>query len=164
MATQRDIADHLGITQPAVAGLVRDGVITPAARGSYDLDVARLAYCSHLREQAAGRASQPGAAFDLATERARLAAAQAEAQERKNARERGELVDFAEITNTITGLIELTKSQLRHVGAIVAKGDPVLRKHIDQAVKDALENLSNTPVIAVDAFNTDGDGKNRSAD
>lgn len=152
MATQRDIADHLGITQPAVAGLVRDGVITPAARGSYDIDGARLAYCSHLREHAAGRASQPGAALDLATERARLAAAQAEAQERKNARERGELVDLVEITNTITGLIELTKAYLSRVGAIVARGDAALRKRIDDAVNDALIDLSEIEVIDVGAM------------
>jgi phage terminase Nu1 subunit (DNA packaging protein) len=156
MATQRDIADHLGITQPAVAGLVRDGVITPAARGSYDLDVARLAYCSHLREQAAGRASQPGAAFDLATERARLAAAQAEAQERKNARERGELVDLVEITNTFTGLIELTKAYLSRVGAVVAKGDAALRQRIDQAVNDALIDLSDIEVIDMTATTQTG--------
>lgn len=151
MATQRDIGHHLGVSQPAVAGLVRDGVFMPAARGSYDLNACRLAYCAHLREQAAGRAGQPGAALDLATERARLAAAQAEAQERKNAVERGELVSLPDITHAIVGLIEVTKTQLGRVGASVAHGDIKLRRRIEGAIDDVLTDLSLTKVIDASA-------------
>lgn len=143
MATQHEIADHLGITQPAVAGLVRTGVITAAARGSYDLDVARLAYCAHLREQAAGRAGQPGAALDLATERARLAAAQAEAQERKNARERGDMFSRATADVAMHLVLSNTVSRLGLLGARIAGTDHKLRRRIEKAVNDALEELSS---------------------
>lgn len=143
MATQHDIARHLGIAQPTVAGLVRSGVIAAAGRGSYDLDAARLAYCSHLREQAAGRAGQPGAALDLSTERARLAAAQAEAQERKNAHERGDVMSIQAAEIAVLTLIEALTSRLRLVGAHVAGADYKLRKRIEAVVNDCLEEISS---------------------
>ena len=161
MATQRDIADHLGITQPAVAGLVRDGIIAAAARGSYDVDAARLAYCAHLREQAAGRAGQPGAALDLSTERARLAAAQAESIERKNAHERGDILNRTAVMLAVSELMTLTVSRLDRVGAIVAGSDYKLRKRIETAVNGALEELSatspSTIITAANGFDFDDD-------
>ena len=154
MATQSDIADHVGVTQPAVAALVRAGVISAAARGGYDLDACRLAYCSHLREQAAGRAGQPGAALDLATERARLAAAQAELIERKNARERGDIMSRAAVDGAVTALVTMTVARLDRVGASVAGSDHKLRKRIEAAVNDALRELSETtPESIVTAAN-----------
>ncbi|MBD8552368.1 hypothetical protein [Sphingomonas sp. CFBP 8764] len=108
-----------------------------------------LASCSHLREQAAGRASQ--AQPSTLRRSARLAPAQAEAHERKNAQERGELFGLVEVTNTITGLIELTKAYLSRVGAVVAKGDAALRQRIDQAVNDALIDLSDVEVVDMNA-------------
>lgn len=157
MATQRDIADHLGITQPAVAAMVRAGTLPAAARGEHDLDAARLAYCAHLREQAAGRAGKPGAALDLATERARLAAAQADAQERKNARDRGDMVSFAEVDAVMTDMVTMTMSRMERVGAQVAGSDYKLRTRIDAAVRDAMEGLSETKVTVADQSHADSD-------
>lgn len=155
MATQSELAGHLDLSQQAVSKLKNAGVLpAPNGRRVYDLDAARIAYVRHLRGGASGRDSSR--AGSLEAERARLASAQAEAQERKNAKERRELVDVNEINQNVLGLIALTKSQLGRVAAIVAKGDSVLRKRIDQAVNDALEDLSNTPVISADAFNADG--------
>jgi phage terminase Nu1 subunit (DNA packaging protein) len=57
------------------------------------MDEIRVRYIRHLRGIAAGRAAAGG--LDLATERARLAAAQAERVERANAVERGELTPTA---------------------------------------------------------------------
>ena len=144
MATQREVAIHLGITQPAVAAMVRAGTLPAAARGEHDLDAARLAYCAHLREQAAGRAGKSGAALDLATERARLAAAQADAQERKNARERGDTLSRAAVMNAIPALVALTVARVELVGARVAGRDLRLRRRIDDAVRDALRDVSET--------------------
>lgn len=56
-----------------------------------------------------------------------------------------------EITNTTTGLIELTKAYLSRVGAVVAKGDAALRQRIDQAVNDALIDLGEVVVIEITA-------------
>lgn len=146
MATQQDLAAHLGITQPAVAALVRAGSIPAAARGQYDLDAARLAYCTHLREQAAGRAGKAGAALNLADQRARLAAAQAEDVERKNAVARGELAPLADLRDAGAGVIALIVSQLQHVGMRVARGDAKLRQRIDDEVSQVLTELSMTRI------------------
>lgn len=149
MATQAEVADHLDLTQQAVAKMLAAGHL-PAAegRGNLDIDACRVAYIRRLREQAAGRASEGSEeeGLDLVAERARLAKEQADAQAMKNARERGELVLAEPYTNAVVGLIEGCKARLARVGASVAKGDAGLRVRIDTAVEDALEELSMTRV------------------
>jgi hypothetical protein len=149
MATQAEVAEHLDLTQPAVAKLLAAGHL-PAAegRGNLDLEACRVAYIRRLREQAAGRASEGADAegLDLVAERARLAKEQADAQSMKNARERGELVLAQPYTDAIIGLIEGCKARLARMGASVAKGDAGLRVRIDAAVEDALEELTITRV------------------
>jgi phage terminase Nu1 subunit (DNA packaging protein) len=59
MATQAEVADHLDLTQQAVAKLLSAGHLPRSeGRGSLDLDACRIAYIRRLREQAAGRASE----------------------------------------------------------------------------------------------------------
>lgn len=65
--TQADFGSLVGISQQAVGNLVGRGVLDTGAPGLQMLH----AYCSHLREQAAGRAANGD--LDLATERAGLA-------------------------------------------------------------------------------------------
>jgi phage terminase Nu1 subunit (DNA packaging protein) len=149
MATQADVADHLDLSQQAVAKLVSAGVLPKAeGRGSLDIEACRVAYIRRLREQAAGRSSE-GAdeeGLDLVAERARLAKEQADAQAMKNAEARGELVRAGPMTDAILGIIEVSKSRLAKVGAAVAKTDAGLRVKIDAAIEDALEDLSMTRV------------------
>lgn len=49
MATQREIAEHLCITQQQVSRLVREGIIQEAPKGQYDLDEARKCVLLYLR-------------------------------------------------------------------------------------------------------------------
>lgn len=65
--TQADFGALVGISQQAVGNLVGRGVLDTSVPGLQMLH----AYCSHLREQAAGRAANGD--LDLATERAGLA-------------------------------------------------------------------------------------------
>ena len=83
--TQEEFGVLVGVTQQAVSDLIRRGVI---ARGE-PVGQWLLAYSSHLREQAAGRAAS--GELDLAGERAGLARAQRERIELQNAVTRGEL-------------------------------------------------------------------------
>jgi phage terminase Nu1 subunit (DNA packaging protein) len=83
--TQAEVAVHLDLSDRSV----REIEVKLGLGGDYTLNEFRVAYIRHLREQAAGRAASGD--LDLATERARLAAAQAERVERANAIERGEL-------------------------------------------------------------------------
>jgi len=66
MASQQDIARHLGLSQGWVSKLVTDGVLPQAERGEYDLDRARLAYIRYERGRIAVRgAERIGAAKEL---------------------------------------------------------------------------------------------------
>lgn len=65
--TQTEFGALVGISQPAASGLISRGVIDEFMTGQQALH----AYCSHLREQAAGRATT--GKLNLADERAALA-------------------------------------------------------------------------------------------
>jgi terminase small subunit / prophage DNA-packing protein len=83
--TQSAFGTMVGISQPSVSDLIRRGVLLENQPASVWL----RAYCSHLREMAAGRATAGD--LDLATERAALARAQREKIEMQNAVTRKEL-------------------------------------------------------------------------
>lgn len=96
--TQATFGALVGISQQAVGKLVGRGVLDTAAPGGQVL----LAYCSHLREQAAGRAGDGEGELDLVTERAGLAKAQRERIEMQNAVTRGELAPVALIEEVLS--------------------------------------------------------------
>ena len=82
---QDDFAALVGISQPAVADLVRRGVIRPGDTLAEQL----LGYCGHLRAVAAGRVESP----ELTEQRTRVARTKADRDELRLRREIGELVD-----------------------------------------------------------------------
>ncbi|MCR0981802.1 hypothetical protein [Roseomonas populi] len=158
MATDTEIAAHLDISDRTVRELRTKGVFPAAARGKADLDAHRLAYIRHLREQAAGRRSDAADAedLDLVQQRARLAKEQADRIAARNAQDRGELVPVSAVTLAVVGLIELSKSRLAKVPAIVAKADAGLRERVATAIEDAMEDLSATRVEALIGEDADG--------
>jgi hypothetical protein len=95
-----------------------------------------------------------GDSLDLTRERARLAAAQAEAQERENAVERGELVDAAEVETWLLRLLSAVVQRLRalpskaapdaHAAVSIAESEARIRLHLDAA----LEELASAEWIA----------------
>lgn len=89
--TQKQFADLIGVSEPAVSGMVRAGIIAPGETAGRWLH----SYCGHIREQAAGRATLGD--LDLATERARLAKEQADRVAMLNAERRGELAPVADM-------------------------------------------------------------------
>ena len=89
---QQQFAAVVGLSQPAVSGLFSRGIITGEDWRAWIRD-----YCKHLREMAAGRKGDDGGELDLVRERARLAKAQADAVEMKNAQDRRELIRVEEV-------------------------------------------------------------------
>jgi phage terminase Nu1 subunit (DNA packaging protein) len=150
MATQAELARHLHVAQQTISKLKNAGILpAPASRGGYDLDACRGAYIGHLQAAAGGRdSSRPGS---LEAERARLAKEQADLLERKNAKERGDVVSRSEVDANVTGMVSLVTSRLSLVGAHVAGADYRLRKRIDTAVNDALEELATISLDDVNA-------------
>lgn len=49
MATQKEVAEHLDLTERHVRRLLKDGIIPPSKAGGYDFDSCRLAYIRYLR-------------------------------------------------------------------------------------------------------------------
>lgn len=132
--TQTEFAALVGISQPAVSGLLARGII----REGGTIGQWAEAYCDHLREQAAGRAAAGD--LDLATERARLAKEQADKIAMHNAVTRGELAPVAameavlatvgakigKILDTIPGLVRrrvpgIGADVIEHIAADIAK-------------------------------------------
>ncbi len=83
--TQAAFGALVGVSQQAIGNLVGRGVMDAAMSGQQMLQ----AYCSHLRETAAGRSAN--GELDLVAERAGLAKAQRERIEMQNGVTRGEL-------------------------------------------------------------------------
>lgn len=76
-----ELAALFGVTARTISDLARRGIIVRDAKG-FDRDEFVRRYVRHLREAAAGRGQAAGGAAAV-SERARLAAAQADAQEMK---------------------------------------------------------------------------------
>jgi len=55
MANQKEVAEHLDLTDRHVRRLLKDGVIPPSKSGWYDLDACRLAYIRYLRGVQSGQ-------------------------------------------------------------------------------------------------------------
>lgn len=161
MATQAEVAAHLDLTDRTVRELKKRGVFNADSRSQMDLDACRIAYIRHLRERAAGRASDAEKAegLDLTAERARLAKEQADHYAMKNAQARGELVEASACTTAMVAVIEMIKAKLLRVPAKVARTDGKLKARIADALEDALDELSVARVLeeAGDDDGEDGD-------
>lgn len=128
--TQNAFGALVGISQPAVAGLFARGVIDTGMSGQQMLH----AYCSHLREQAAGRAAASGG-LDLVAERAALTKAQRERVEMQNAVTRKELAPAALIEEV------LSKAGSRIAGMFDAIPGAV-RRRVPSLSSDEVNNIA----------------------
>lgn len=142
MLKQRDVAQHLDLSVPAVRNMVAEGHIPPLA--STTLDEIRIAYIRRLREMAAGRGGQ--GALDLTEERARLAAAQADKHELELRVRRGELVEVGELETSLVRLASIVMERLRavpvgvassaHSAPTIAACEAIIRGAIDRALEE----------------------------
>ena len=139
-----ELGTLIDLHERQVRKLAERGVIARYPGGRYDAPAAIVAYVRHLREMAGGRASADGA--DLVAERAKLARQQTIKTRMANEVTRGELIPVAAVTSAIVELIELSKARLRRVPAKVAKTDGKLKAAIEDAIVEALEDLTPTRV------------------
>jgi phage terminase Nu1 subunit (DNA packaging protein) len=145
MATQAEVAAHLGVSAKYISDLIGKGVLFRAPVGKYDLDECRKLYISHIREMAAGRAS--AGELDLSAERARLAKEQADAKEMENAVERGDLVYIEDVAKQIENQLTKVRTRLLSVPTKVAPeahscaSVREVQAVIEQAIVEALNEL-----------------------
>ncbi len=58
MATQKQVGEHLELSDRSIRYLIARGVLERSGRRKFDVDACRRAYLRHLREIAAGRAAE----------------------------------------------------------------------------------------------------------
>lgn len=163
--TQSAFGAMVGISQAAVSQLMSRGVLTQEAVGSVWL----IEYCSHLREQAAGRAAEGG--LDLATERARVAKEQADKLAMQNAVTRKELAPTylledilaraggkaGAILDTIPGLIKRRNAGMNaaDVAAIKAEVDKARNAFAHLSLAD-IEKTEDDESLDLDDMDSEG--------
>ncbi len=128
------LARLLGVSEVTLSALARRGLVVKAGRRGFDLEQSVRAYCQHLREQASGRKQGD----TPAAERARLAKAQADSVELRNAVRRGALVDaeavateWEGICRTIrAGMLRLPKRAAAHLPHLTSRDVSLLDAEI----------------------------------
>jgi len=154
MATQHEVAQHLGISQKMVADMVAMGQLDKKPRGQYDLDECRKQYIERLRETAAGRAANGD--LDLGEERARLAKEQADAKEMENEVQRGALVYIEDVAGAIEKQFTKVRTKLLSVPTKVAPEAHAcatvkeVQGLLEQSITEALNDL-----VGLDAADTE---------
>ncbi len=143
-----DLCAFLGVNNATIGDMQRRGIIRKLKRNTWPFRESVAAVLAHYREVAAGRSTADGG-LDLVEERAKLARAQRQSQELKNAVARGEYIladDVAEIWGSM-----VTRSRARLL-ALPSKLAPALVGHDDPRriegilegeVHEALDELAN---------------------
>lgn len=145
------IAKLLDLTERRVQQLSREGVIPKAERGQYDLVGAVRGYVAYLREQA--KDAQAGAP-DHAAERARLLRAKADLAEMEARGRQGALIPAEAMEAAWTAILARLRTRLLGLPdrlAPLCHEETTIagtRDQIRRAVRDALEDLATTPVVA----------------
>ena len=109
-------------------------------------DEALDAYIPHMQALAGNRLSENG--LDLAGERARLAAEQADAQAMKNALQRGEQAPIADLEFAVTSLLSGIRGRLLSLPSklaleLAAEGDPaVCQELVAKGLNEALTDIA----------------------
>nr|CRH07363.1 Protein of unknown function [Candidatus Magnetococcus massalia] len=148
MATQREIAQHLDLSERRVRDLLKE--LGLPSRQS-DLEQVRTAYIRHLRAVASRHKSEEG--LDLTQERAKLAAAQRKKTEIEVAKLRGELLPVDEVKHVAFTLARRTRDRLmlipHRLSAILgSEPNPVqVERQMEEAIREALEELSGEEML-----------------
>jgi len=126
--SQQAFGSIVGISQQAVSQMLSKGVLSPGgSAGQWVLE-----YCLHLREAAAGRATD--GSIDLPTERALLARAQRQGQEIKNKVAEGLYAPIESLTDVLANAAQAAVDHFEQIPASINRVCPGL----DQAVRDLI--------------------------
>lgn len=141
------LAGLLGISSARVRKLATDGVLVRSGRGKFDFSQSLRQYLARLRESAerAGRPSTGG--DDLKAERLRLTRAQADKEETRVARERGELVPADAVSREWAGILRDLRNALLAIPSRCGAGLPHLTSTdiatLDREIRLALEGVAH---------------------
>ena len=147
--TLEELAGVLGVRHEKLKPLVQRGILTRAKRGAYPLGESIRAYCTHLRETAAGRA-HVNVGSGLALERERETRARADSLELKLAAQRGELLPAAQVEAMWGDVLRLIRARVLATPGRLQQQLAHLTPHdvatIDRELRDTLTELSDDPL------------------
>lgn len=142
----KDLCELLALSSGALTDLKQRQIAVHLSHDVYDLEATVQNYVRHLRAIAAGRGGEEQS-LTLTGERARLARAQAEAQEVKNAKLRGELVEASEVERAWSDILRQVRARVLAVPSRVRADLPAIEAQtitaFDRALRDALTELGH---------------------
>ncbi|SEN57909.1 Phage DNA packaging protein, Nu1 subunit of terminase [Gemmobacter aquatilis] len=147
---ERGMAALMRLSLSQVRTKAREGLFVRSGRGRYDVAESLGRYIEHLRSVASrsgGRPSAVGDADDLRAEKLRLTRAQADKEETRVARERGELVPADAVTREWASLLRDLRNALLAVpsrcGATLGHLTATDIATIDHEIRTALEGVAH---------------------
>ena len=149
MATQFDIANHLGISVQRVRELERAGVLPGGERCERDLGEAVRAYTAHLRADKGGWKN--GDPTSLAAERARLTQLKASVEATRLAELEGALVRKQDVDRAVIAAFTAVRRRLEALPARLAREaaeTPAaeVRRSAERLVAEALAELEGVAI------------------
>lgn len=136
--SQAEFAQMVGVSEASISKRVSDGVLT---RGEC-VHAWLVAYCEHLRDQAAGRLGET-LGLDLVQERAGLARAQRESQELKNAVARGEFAPIGILADVLALASSAIVDRLDQLEGQLRKACPDLPEEARQVILRVIADARN---------------------
>jgi phage terminase Nu1 subunit (DNA packaging protein) len=141
------LAEWLGVSEQTVRELAVREVVVRRGRGLYALKESVRNYCDTMRKSLTGRGGEAQAAT-VASERARLAKAQADKVELANARARGALLDARAVEAEWSGVLRTVRAGMLAVPSRTAQRLPHLTPHdvaeIDAEVRAVLTEIGTS--------------------
>lgn len=157
MSTQKEIAEHLDLSDRRVRDLVKDGIL-PGSKGKsgYDIDACRVAYIGYLRGLSNGQVAQPEVPFDFPDEfdddEGVIDADREEARRKKYDADlkkerlkilRKENAPVEIIADVVGKQMEMVSAQLRAMPMQIKMAEPSLSSRSIEVVKRTVANLCN---------------------
>ncbi len=138
-----ELADLIGVKNSSIGGLVQKGVVKKAGRNLYARRVSVRNYCERLRTSQVGR---PSANPEMNAEKLRLVRAQAEKQEKANAKTSGDLLDAKEVAADWTATMVDLRAAILAIPQRVASNCGLDRNamvELDTEIRAALEVIAD---------------------
>tara|TARA_X000001382_G_scaffold88503_1_gene63283 strand:- start:1931 stop:2446 length:516 start_codon:yes stop_codon:yes gene_type:complete len=148
MATQVELAKHLGMTPQSVSELVKNGVFTiKKGRSPVDIDICRIEYINHLRKNA-NHYKKSGSKGDIVEESTRLKKFQADKAELEVNQLEGKLIPATLVKDTWSDFVSNAKAKLLNIPnnlahqVLAAEDFNQAEDLIKKSIYEALEELS----------------------
>ena len=148
MATQKELAEHLGMTPQSLGELIKKDIITiKKGRSPIDIDFSRIEYINYLRKNA-NHYKKAGTGGDIVEESTRLKKFQADKAELEVNQLEGKLIPAELVKDTWSDFVGNAKAKLLNIPnnlahqILAAEDFNQAEDLIKKSIYEALEELS----------------------